>query len=127
MDTPKDLRYTQNHEWIKLEGDTAVVGITDYAQNSLGDIVFIELPKNNDKVEAGKSIAVVESVKSVSDIFAPLDGEVFEVNDELEESPEKVNKDPYGSGWIYKQTVSNSKQFEKLLDSQGYSQVLGTK
>ncbi len=100
MTIPADLKYTRDHEWAKIENDTATFGITDHAQDALGDIVFVELPDIGRKVDAGEAFAVVESVKAVSDVFAPLAGEVIEVNGVLEAEPEKVNTDPYGKGWI---------------------------
>lgn len=97
---PADLKYTRDHEWVRLEGDRATVGLTDFAQHELGDVVFVDLPANGDKIEAGATLASVESVKAVSDVYAPLGGEVVAVNDDLEHSPEFVNQDPYGKGWI---------------------------
>ncbi len=105
MDYPTELRYSKTHEWIRLEGDVAVVGITDYAQDALGDVVFVELPQVGRRVEAGAAVAVVESVKTASDIYAPLAGEVLEVNTALADRPELINQSPYGEGWIFKLRV----------------------
>jgi glycine cleavage system H protein len=124
VNIPKDLKYTKDHEWLRAEGDLAVLGVTDYAQKALGDVVFVELPKVGDKAISGKSIAVVESVKSVSDLFSPVSGEVVEVNKEIEDYPENINKDPYGS-WILKIRMSDSGELEKLMDSQKYLELVG--
>ncbi|MBN2422711.1 glycine cleavage system protein GcvH [Candidatus Woesearchaeota archaeon] len=118
MSTPSDRKYSKEHEWIKIEGDTGIVGITDHAQNALTDIVFVELPEPGRKTEAGKPFAVIESVKSVSDVFAPADGEVTEANKELEEHPELLNQSPYDKGWIAK--IKVEKQDESLMSAQEY-------
>lgn len=120
MANPDDIKYTKQHEWCKVEGNTVTVGITDYAQKSLTDIVFAELPKLGTKVEREKPMCVVESVKSVSDIFAPVSGEVVEVNTELLSKPELINKDCFGQGWIAKIRVSEEKELENLLDREQY-------
>src|SRR3954447_21427054 len=99
---PSDLRYTKEHEWVRMQGNTATVGITDYAQHELGDVVFVELPKVGVKVTAGKSFGTVESVKAVSEIYSPISGEVTEANSELQNTPEKINSDPHGSAWLIK-------------------------
>jgi glycine cleavage system H protein len=122
MQNPSDRKYTKDHEWCKMEGGTAVVGITDFAQHSLTDIVFVELPKTGAKAQAGKPLCVVESVKSVSDVFAPVSGEVVEVNKELEKKPELVNKDPFGTGWIAKIKPGNLKELDALMDSAKYTE-----
>ena len=106
MPVPEDLQYTKSHEWVRVEGDTATVGITDHAQDELGDVVFVELPEQGATLESGDSFGAVESVKAVSDLYAPVGGEVVEVNDALEDSPEKINEDPYGEGWILKLRTS---------------------
>jgi len=121
MDYPKDLKYTREHEWIKLEGDTATVGITDYAQDALGDIVFIELPKKGAAVEKGKAAAVVESVKSVSDVYSPVTGTVLEVNQKLNDNPDVVNKKPYTDGWMFKASVKDRKQLDGEMNSDEYA------
>ena len=124
-EVPKDLSYTKTHEWIDYDGDgTCTVGITDYAQSSLGDLVFVELPEAGTKVGAGDAVAVVESVKAASDIYAPLDGEIAEINEQLEDSPELVNEDPFGEGWLFKMTVSDPEQVEKLLDADAYEGIV---
>ncbi|MFC2162246.1 glycine cleavage system protein GcvH [Candidatus Altiarchaeota archaeon] len=122
MDYPKELRYSKNHEWLKAEGDELIVGITGYAQDALGDIVFIELPKQGDKVKKGKGIAVVESVKSVSDVYAPLSGEITQVNQELEDKPEQVNESPYDKGWMFRIRPEDSSQVEDLMDATEYAE-----
>lgn len=123
MNIPEDLKYSKDHEWLKMDGDTAVVGITDYAQDSLGDVVFIELPAAGDEVEAGDSVGVVESVKSVSDIYTPVSGEITQVNESLEDEPESINKSPYEKGWIFKIKVSSDAS--GLMDSDAYSEYVG--
>lgn len=120
--TPETLKYTKEHEWVSLENDTALVGITDFAQSQLGDIVFIELPEVGSDVKQGGTFGVVESIKSVSDLFSPLDGEVIEVNDSLEDAPESCNNSPYDS-WIIKIKVSNPSQVDELLDSSSYQNL----
>jgi glycine cleavage system H protein len=120
---PNDLRYTEEHEWARKDGDVVVIGITDHAQGSLGDVVFLELPDPGKKLTKGKAFGVVESVKAVSDLYAPLDGEVTAVNKELVGSPDGVNKDPYGS-WMIKLKPANAGDFDKLLDAAAYSALL---
>ena len=122
MTIPADLKYTKEHEWARIEGDTATVGITDHAQEALGDIVFVELPEIGRTVAPGEAFAVVESVKAVSDVYAPVGGEVVEVNAELEGAPEKVNTDPYGAGWIAK--IRMSGDTVELLSDDEYSTFL---
>jgi glycine cleavage system H protein len=123
MANPKNLRYTKEHEWINADGKTATVGITDYAQNSLGDIVFVELPKVGSEVTAGKSFGTVESVKSVSELYAPASGKVVAVNEELTKSPEKVNSDPYGA-WFIKLELKNSSEINSLLPAADYEKFV---
>jgi len=125
MDCPVDLKYTKDHEWIKAEGEEVTVGVTDYAQDALGDVVFVELPKVGDEVEKGKSAGVVESVKSVSDIYAPVSGTVTEVNTELESTPESVNKSPYESGWMFKVKVGDESELEGLMSAEEYIELTG--
>lgn len=120
MNIPSDLRYASSHEWVRLEGDTVTVGISDHAQEELTDVVFVELPAVGRAVDAGDPTAVVESVKAASDIYAPLGGEVVEVNPEVEADPSLVNTDPYGKGWIFKLRVKNVEHFEKLMDAAAY-------
>jgi glycine cleavage system H protein len=121
---PKDLRYTREHEWASLNGDRVRVGITAYAQEQLGDVVFVELPKVGAKVTAKKPFGVVESVKAVSDLFAPVSGEVVEVNAELTPKPETVNADPYGKGWMVVIKPSNRAEWDQLLTAQQYEEFL---
>jgi len=123
-DIPADLRYTREHEWAKREGDRVRVGITAYAQEQLGDVVFVELPKKGSKVSAHQTFGVVESVKAVSDLFAPVSGEVTDVNGDLAQSPQIVNQDPYGRGWMLLVTPSSAGEFDQLLTAQQYQQFL---
>jgi glycine cleavage system H protein len=121
---PADLRYTKEHEWAKLEGDKARVGITAFAQEQLGDVVFVELPKVGAKVAAMKTFGVVESVKAVSDLFAPLSGEVVEANTELTKKPETVNSDPYGQGWMIVIKLANPKEMDGLMSAADYEKLV---
>jgi len=123
MENPKDMKYTKEHEWIKVENDIGTVGITDFAQDALTDVVFVELPKIGKKVERFKTAATIESVKSVSDIFAPVSGEIAEVNQQLAEHPEFVNKDPYGDGWIFKIKMTDKTEIDKLMSSEEYIKI----
>lgn len=125
MNIPEDLYYTKEHEWARLENDTAVIGITDYAQSELGDIVFIELPKVGDTVERMKPCGSVEAVKSVSDIFAPVSGEVTRINQELESNPQMVNQEPYGGGWMVAIKLSNKEEINQLLSAGDYKNLIG--
>ncbi len=120
MNTPPDLRYATSHEWVRLDGDIATVGISDHAQEELTDVVFVELPTVGRTVDAGDPTAVVESVKAASDIYAPVAGEVIEVNPEVESDPSLVNTDPYGKGWIFKLKVKNGEDISSLFDAAGY-------
>ncbi len=124
MNVPKELKYRDTHEWVRVEGDLAVVGITDYAQGELGDVVYVELPEVGRKVQAGEAVAVIESVKTASDIYAPVSGEIVEVNEALGEHPEKVNEDPYGEGWLFKIRMERPEELEALLDAEGYAKLL---
>ena len=124
-DVPKELSYTKTHEWIGNDGDgTITVGITDHAQASLGDLVFVELPEAGKKVGAGDAVAVVESVKAASDIYAPVAGEVAEVNEQLEDAPELVNEDPFGEGWLFKMQVDDADVLDTLLDADTYEGIV---
>jgi len=123
MSYPTDRKYTKEHEWIQVNGNSATVGITDYAQESLGDIVFVETPKAGAELVAGKTFGTVESVKAVSDLFAPASGKVIEVNGELSTAPEKVNKDPHGS-WMVKLTLKNPKELDSLLSAADYEKFV---
>jgi glycine cleavage system H protein len=120
MQVPDDLKYTESHEWIRAEGEIGTVGITDFAQDSLGDIVFLELPKVGSSFQQGETVGVVESVKTVSDILAPVSGEITEVNSALEANPDSVNKDPYGAGWLFKIKLASSDEMTSLLNSSDY-------
>ncbi len=120
MNIPKDLIYTKDHEWAKIEGDTATVGITAFAVGQLGDITLVELPETGDTVSAGETMGTVESVKAVSDLFSPLSGEVVEINDALEDAPERVNEDPFDKGWMVKIKLSNDGEKGALMDSEAY-------
>jgi glycine cleavage system H protein len=122
---PEKLRYTKDHEWIRVEGDVGTVGITEHAQAELGDIVFVELPKVGAKLEQSASFGSVESVKAVSDIYAPVAGEVLEANTALSDAPEKVNEEPYGGGWIMKLKLSDAAQVEKLMTASEYDDYVG--
>jgi glycine cleavage system H protein len=123
--TPNDLKYTKEHEWVRDNGDgTVTVGITDHAQDSLGDLVFVELPEVGREVDSGETCAVVESVKAASDIYSPVSGEVTEANDALGDAPETINDDPYGEGWIYKLKLADLAQMDGLLDASGYESVV---
>ena len=122
-----DLKYTKEHEWLRVEGDVATVGITDYAQKELGDVVFVELPQAGTKVEHLKPFGVIEAVKAVSDLFSPLTGEVTEVNSQLESQSNLINSDPYGQGWIIKIKVEDSKELESLLSSADYRKLVESK
>jgi glycine cleavage system H protein len=122
MEVPKDLKYTQEHEWIRIDGKKAVVGITEFAQEQLGDIVFVELPEVGSEIEQENPFGVVESVKTVSDLYAPVSGKVTAVNKDLETNPEKVNSEPYGGGWVVEIELSNEKDIESLLDADAYTE-----
>lgn len=124
MNTPNDLKYTSEHEWVKLDGDIATVGITDYAQDQLGDIVFVELPDEGETLEKGDTFGVVESTKSVSDLYVPLSGTVIESNDPLLDSPEILNEDPYGEGWMIKIKINNKSEVSELLDAKNYQKQI---
>ena len=123
-DTPTDCKYAATHEWARLEEDgTVTVGISDFAQNSLGDVVYVELPEEGQQVSGGDEAGVVESVKAASDIYAPVSGTVVAINDSLEDEPEKVNQDPYGDGWFFKLTPDDEAQLAELLDADAYQEV----
>lgn len=122
---PKDLKYTSEHEWVKVQGDRVIVGITEYAQEELGDIVFVDLPSVGEKVTAKSAMASIESVKAVSEIYAPISGEIMETNDDLEHSPEMVNQDPYGKGWITVIEPSEPKELQALLNPDDYVKLIG--
>lgn len=125
MNIPESLKYTKDHEWVKIEGDIATVGITDFAQGELGDIVYVEIETEGEEISAGEVFGTVEAVKTVSDLFMPLNGTVEEVNSELESSPELVNEDPYGKGWMIRIKMSDPGEADGLLTSEAYKEVTG--
>ena len=125
MKIPADLKYTKDHEWIKVEGNTATVGITHFAQSELGDIVYVDVDTLNETIEKEEVFGSVEAVKTVSDLFMPISGEIIEFNEALGEEPEKVNKDPYGEGWMIKITISDASQLEELLSAAEYGELIG--
>src|SRR5216110_685498 len=127
MGYPKDRRYTNQHEWVDAKGDVATIGITDYAQHELGDVVFVELPKPGAKIELGKSFGTVESVKAVSEIYAPAAGEVIEANGELQNTPEKINTDPHGAAWLIKVRLTNATELSGLMDASAYEAYIAAK
>ena len=127
MAYPREYRYTDQHEWVSLNGDTATVGITDYAQNELGDVVFVELPKKGTKITSGKSFGTVESVKAVSEIYAPVSGEVVDVNGELANTPEKINSDPHKAAWLIKVRLANPAEVNGLMDAAAYEKFIADK
>ena len=124
MELPEDLKYTREHEWLSIEDEVATVGITDHAQEQLGEVVFVELPAAGDKVEKGEPFGVVESTKAVSDIYAPISGEVAEVNDDLPDSPELVNEDAYGDGWMVKIAIGDESELEDLMTADEYREYV---
>lgn len=121
MNIPENLFYTDDHEWVKVDGDFATIGITDYAQKELGDIVFVEVETLDEDLDKGESFGTIEAVKTVSDLFMPISGTVVEINENLENDPEVINKDPYGEGWIIKLKISDNSQLDELLDHSSYS------
>ena len=123
----KDRRYTKEHEWLEVKGDLATIGITDHAQHELGDVVFVELPKTGAKIETGKSFGTVESVKAVSEIYAPASGEVLEVNGELQNKPETINSDPHGAAWLIKVRLTNAAGISDLMDAAAYEAYIAEK
>jgi glycine cleavage system H protein len=125
MNVPIDLKYTKDHEWVKIDGDIVTVGITDFAQGELGDIVYVEVESLDETLEADAVFGTVEAVKTVSDLFLPVAGEIIAFNEALEEAPEKVNDDPYGDGWMIKIKVANTSDLETLLDADAYKTIIG--
>lgn len=123
MNTPEELKYTKDHEWIKINGDTATIGITDFAQSELGDIVFIEVEAVGKELKAGEVFGTIEAVKTVSDLYLPLSGTVTEINNGLENEPESVNQDPYGNGWIIKMKLSDPSEASTLLNADAYNDI----
>ncbi len=125
MNIPEDLKFTKDHEWIKIEGDIATVGITDFAQGELGDIVYVDVETVDESIEQNEVFGSVEAVKTVSDLFMPLSGEIIEFNESLEDAPEKVNSDAYGDGWMIKIKMSNDSEIDSLLDAAEYKEIIG--
>lgn len=119
---PSELKYTEDHEWVRMDGDVATFGVTDYAQGELGDVVFLELPEAGDEIKQGEAFGSVEAVKTVADLYAPVTGEVTEVNETLEDAPETVNQDPYGDGWLVKVKLSDKTELDSLMDAEAYEQ-----
>ena len=125
MNTPAELKYTKDHEWIRIDGTEATIGITDFAQHELGDIVYVDIPSLGEEISKESVFGTVEAVKTVSDLFMPLTGQVKEMNTGIDQNPESVNKDPYGAGWMIKITISNPNEIEHLLDAQAYKALIG--
>ncbi len=125
MTIPAELKYTKDHEWVRIEGDVATVGITDFAQGELGDIVYVEVETLDELLEKEEVFGTVEAVKTVSDLFLPLSGEIIEFNEQLEDAPEKVNADPYGDGWMVKIKLSEVSEVDELLSAEGYKELIG--
>lgn len=125
MNIPEELKYTHDHEWVKIDGDIAIIGVTDFAQRELGDIVYVEMNEPDETVSTGDVIGSIEAVKTVSDVFSPLSGEVIAINELLEEDPELLNNDPYEGGWLAKIRISNSAEVEDLLDYSDYMEEIG--
>jgi len=125
MNIPEELKYTKDHEWIKIDGDIATIGVTDFAQNELGDIVYVDVDSLDETLELEEVFGSVEAVKTVSDLFMPLSGEVIEFNEGLEDAPETVNSDPYGDGWMIKIKMDDSSQLDNLLDAKAYQELIG--
>lgn len=125
MNFPSELKYTKDHEWVKVEGDTAIIGITDFAQGELGDIVYVEVEKEGDSLDKEATFGTVEAVKTVSDLFMPISGEVIEFNKALEANPESVNNDPYGKGWMIKVKIADSSEISGLLSADQYKALIG--
>lgn len=123
MNTPKNLKYSNDHEWVSVEGDVATIGITDFAQDQLGDIVFVDVQTEGETLEAGENFGAIEAVKTVADAIMPISGEVLEFNADLEAAPEQVNKDPYGAGWMIKVKISNPAEVEALLSAEAYEAI----
>tara|TARA_Y100000589_G_scaffold328140_1_gene371574 strand:- start:152 stop:526 length:375 start_codon:yes stop_codon:yes gene_type:complete len=124
MNIPKDLKYTKDHEWVRIDGDIATIGVTDFAQSELGDIVFVEIETLDEDLESEEVFGSVEAVKTVSDLFMPVSGKVIEVNEEIESNPELVNTDPYGEGWMIKIEIASQEELNGLLNSDDYSNII---
>lgn len=125
MNIPEELKYTKDHEWVKIEGDVATIGITDFAQGELGDIVYVDIETVDETIDQNEVFGSVEAVKTVSDLFMPLSGEIIEFNESLEDAPEKVNSDAYGEGWMIKMKITNTAEIDSLLDASGYKEIIG--
>lgn len=125
MNFPDNLKYSEDHEWVRVEGNIAIIGITDHAQSELGDVVYIDIPDDIDSVSAGLTVGTIEAVKTVADILSPVSGKVIEVNRSLNDSPDTVNKDPYGAGWIFKVEMSDPSELDKLMDVNAYKAMIG--
>jgi glycine cleavage system H protein len=125
MNVPSELKYTKDHEWIRIEGDTATVGVTDFAQGELGDVVFVEIETEGETLEKGETFGTIEAVKTVSDLFMPVGGEVIEVNEKLEDTPDVVNSDPYGDGWMVKIRIDDASEADDLLSAAEYEELIG--
>jgi glycine cleavage system H protein len=125
MKIPENLKYTNDHEWIKIDGNTGTIGITDYAQGELGDVVFVDIDPNLKEIKKGQSFGTIEAVKTVSDLYAPCNGKILEINSALANSPETINSDPYEAGWMVKIEIQDISELKDLLDSKAYSQLLG--
>ncbi|MDH3697653.1 MAG: glycine cleavage system protein GcvH [Flavobacteriaceae bacterium] len=125
MNIPSELKYTKDHEWVKIEGDIATIGITDFAQGELGDIVYIEVETLDEELNSEDIFGTVEAVKTVSDLFAPISGTVVEFNEGLEEEPEKVNSDPYGEGWMIKMSIADTSELDSLMTDEEYKELIG--
>lgn len=125
MELPTNLKFTKDHEWIRVEGNTAYIGITDYAQGELGDVVFLDIDSSLSEIKKGESFGTIEAVKTVSDIYGPFSGKVLEINPKLAENPELINSDPYGEGWMIKAEVSDNSELSDLLDSSAYKELIG--
>lgn len=125
MEAPDDLKYSREHEWVQVDGNTAVMGITDYAQSELGDVVFVELPEIGTEIESGEAFGTIEAVKAVSELYSPLGGKVVEINQKLEDDPALVNQSPYGDGWMVKIEMKNTDELAELMDAAGYQEMVG--
>ena len=124
MSLPQDLKYTKEHEWLKVDGETAIIGITEHAQSELGDIIFIEFPNVDQKIEKNEPFGTIEAVKTVADLFAPVSGKVIEINETLEDNPEFVNSDPYVNGWIVKVSISDTSELKELMSADKYEELI---
>ncbi len=124
MNIPENLKYTKNHEWLKLDGDIAIVGITSYAQGELGDIVYVEIETQGETVDKGETFGTIEAVKTVSDLYMPVSGEILEVNPTIEDKPETINSDPFGEGWMIKIKISDKSEVDELMDSSAYEKMI---